>query len=87
MLRPTPGDPWGVEQQHWNIEAESDNVEDEIHFLTEWSAFSVERNVFFNRISKICKISPPFQISRNLYLFSNENANVLRVFAQFVYDC
>ena len=22
MLRPTPGDPWGVEQHHWNTEAE-----------------------------------------------------------------
>ena len=21
MLRPTPGDPWGVEQHHWNIGA------------------------------------------------------------------
>ena len=31
------------------------NVEDEIHFLTEWPAFSVERNVFSNRISKKCK--------------------------------
>ena len=33
----------------------SDNVEDEIHFLTECPAFSVERNVFFSRISKMCK--------------------------------
>ena len=22
MLRPTPGDPWGVEQHHWNTGAE-----------------------------------------------------------------
>ena len=21
LLRPTPGDPWGVEQHHWNTEA------------------------------------------------------------------
>ena len=27
MLRPTPGDPWGVEQHHWNTGAESFNVD------------------------------------------------------------
>ena len=57
----------------------SDNVKDEIRFLTECPAFSVERNVFFNRISKMCKM-------KFIRLFSNENANVLRVFSKFVYD-
>ena len=33
----------------------SDNFEDEIHFLNECPAFSVERNVFFDRMSKMCK--------------------------------
>ena len=26
MLRPTPGDPWGVEQHHWNTGAEEASV-------------------------------------------------------------
>ena len=25
MLRPTPGDPWGVEQHHWITEAKETN--------------------------------------------------------------
>ena len=66
----------------------SDNVEDEIHFLTECPAFSVERNVFVSRISKMCKnFTSMSNFKKFIWLFSNENANVLRVFAQFVNDC
>ena len=25
VLRPTPGDPWGVEQHHWNTGAKENN--------------------------------------------------------------
>ena len=25
VLRPTPGDPWGVEQHHWNTGAAKEN--------------------------------------------------------------
>ena len=63
------------------------HVEDEIHFLTECPAFSVERNVFFNRISEMCKNFTSMSDFQKFIWFSNENANVLRVFAQFVYDC
>ena len=63
----------------------SDNVEDEIRFLTECSTFSV---VFFNRTSKMCKnFTSMSNFQKIIWLFSNENANVLRVFDQFVYDC
>ena len=66
----------------------SDNVEDVIHFLTECLAFSIERNVFFNRISKICKnFTSMSNFQKFVWLFSNENANVLRVVAQSIYDC
>ena len=27
MLRPTPGDPWGVEQHHWNTGAEENQTD------------------------------------------------------------
>ena len=66
----------------------SDNIEDELHFLTEGPAFSVERNVFFNKISKMCKnFTSMSNFRKFIWLFSNENAIVLRVFAQFVYGC
>ena len=26
VLRPTPGDPWGVEQHHWNMEQKKTNT-------------------------------------------------------------
>ena len=65
----------------------TDNVEDEIHFPTECPAFSVERNVLFNSISKMCKnFTSMSNFQTFIWLSSNGNANVLRVFAQFVYD-
>ena len=57
----------------------SDNAEDEIHFLSECPAFSVERNVFFHSISKMCKnFTSMSNFRKCIWLLSNENANVLR---------
>ena len=38
MLRPTPGDPWGVEQHHWNTGAEENqNLYDELNVIDDVS--------------------------------------------------
>ena len=38
VLRPTPGDPWGVEQHHWNTGAEENQQLNPINLKKEASS-------------------------------------------------
>ena len=42
MLRPTPGDPWGVEQHHWNTGAEENQ---QLNIKSEMRSFKSNENI------------------------------------------
>ena len=63
-------------------------VEDEIHFVTNCSLFSTKRKQFFNDIGKsFVNFSGMSDVQKFIWLFSNENAHVIRELSVFVYDC
>lgn len=62
-------------------------IEDEIHFLTECSLFTDARTLFFNKISKINKhFNTHSNENKFIWLMSNEDPEVLKLLADFVYE-
>ena len=63
-------------------------VEDETHLVTNCSLFSTKRKQFFNDIGKLfVNFSGMSDVQKFIWLFSNENAHVIRELSVFVYDC
>ena len=63
-------------------------VEDGIHFITECHVLTDERNMLFNNISKVCIFFFFLNFLRHqtfIWLFSNENTYVIRIFSQLIY--
>ena len=64
MLRPTPGDPWGVEQHHWNTGAEV--YKESLQPLTLYTSFHDLINVYSRRSGADNHRGQNFDVNRNL---------------------
>ena len=62
-------------------------VEDEIHFLFQCELYTNDRVAFFNKVNQY---TPGFldleQPDKFLFLFTNENSNILTWLGKFIYD-
>ena len=57
-------------------------------FITECHVFTDVRNMLFYNISKVCKFfCNLLSHQKFIWLFSNENTDVIRMFSQFIYNC
>ena len=66
----------------------SNEIEDEIHFITSCSAYATERENLYERFiiqNKNFKMLP--NISKFIWLMSNENVENITLFSEFVFSC
>lgn len=66
----------------------TNEIEDEIHFMTSCEKYSKHREIFYEKINKECK---NFQNLNNtnkfIWLLSNEDSKVCNLVAEYVHDC
>ena len=66
----------------------TNEIEDEIHFLTKCGKYSKYREIMYEKINEVCK---NFQDLNDTYKFiwllSNENPKICNLVAEFTHDC
>ena len=90
MFRPTPGDPWGVEQHHWNTGAEENQPKVYMWKLTNHHYIYTEKNLLFNMPSDLLLTNlilltkllppPPPHISEDIVNLYENKPNVIKLF-------
>ena len=65
-----------------------DEIENEIHFLTNCGIYQEERNILYQSCREHCNQFDSIQTSEQFFIFilSNENTNIIKALARFVYN-
>ena len=80
QLRPTPGDPWGIEQHHWNTGAKENqklnpgglsnrHKAGQLSFMTRWQYHL--RSTFWILCSKLMRINLMFSVNASMRIKVN----------------
>ena len=83
MLRPTPGDPWGVEQHHWNTGAEENQ---QLHQGLSEPEFYGDLVYKFKKIVGRADFSDQFRKIIIRYIRIGYNINIMRQSACLVFN-